>query len=121
MAHATGRCDGRQEGRERGYYHLHRNLNDTLLHTLPPSLFGVAAFVITTAATCSARVDHEGRSLSGHREVTGIDTLTLGELNARAVQGCGRHLALSRRDADLHLVVLVEACTRGHGVAVLGH
>ena len=29
-AHATRGGDGRQEGRERGYYHLHRNLNNTL-------------------------------------------------------------------------------------------
>ena len=33
-SHATRGGDGRQEGRERGYYHLHRNLNDFLLHTL---------------------------------------------------------------------------------------
>jgi len=31
VSHATGGCDGRQEGCERGYYHLHRNLNETLL------------------------------------------------------------------------------------------
>ena len=35
VAHAARGCDGRQEGRERGYYNLHRNLNDSLLHTLP--------------------------------------------------------------------------------------
>ena len=32
VAHATRGRDGRQEGRERGYYNLHRNLNETLLH-----------------------------------------------------------------------------------------
>ena len=32
MTHATRGRDGRQEGRERGYYHLHRNLNHSLLH-----------------------------------------------------------------------------------------
>ena len=32
-SHATRRRDGRQEGRERGYYHLHRNLNNSLLHS----------------------------------------------------------------------------------------
>ena len=31
-SHATRGGDGRQEGRERGYYNLHRNLNDSLLH-----------------------------------------------------------------------------------------
>ena len=32
VAHTTRGRDGRQEGRERGYYHLHRNLNDTFFH-----------------------------------------------------------------------------------------
>ena len=32
VAHAACGRDGRQEGRERGYYHLHPNLNDFLLH-----------------------------------------------------------------------------------------
>ena len=31
VAHATRRGDGRQEGGERGYYNLHRNLNQSLL------------------------------------------------------------------------------------------
>ena len=44
VAHTARGRDGRQEGRERGYYHLHRNLNETLLHdlilfTLHSSLF----------------------------------------------------------------------------------
>ena len=30
-AHATRSGDGRQEGGERGYYNLHRNLNQSLL------------------------------------------------------------------------------------------
>ena len=35
VAQARGGADGRQEGRERGYYHLHRQLDDTLLlHTI---------------------------------------------------------------------------------------
>ena len=35
VTHATRSGDGRQEGRERGYCHLHRNLNQSrLLHTL---------------------------------------------------------------------------------------
>ena len=36
VAHATGRCDGRQEGCESGYYNLHRDLNDALFHASPP-------------------------------------------------------------------------------------
>ena len=34
ISHTARRCDGRQEGCERGYYDLHRNLNETLLHLL---------------------------------------------------------------------------------------
>jgi len=35
VTHATGRCNGRQKRCERGYYHLHRNLNKSVrLHTL---------------------------------------------------------------------------------------
>ena len=36
VAHATRGRDGRQEGRESGYYNLHRNLNDALFHASPP-------------------------------------------------------------------------------------
>ena len=37
-AHATRGGDGGEEGGECGYYHFHRNLNDTLLHyPSPPS------------------------------------------------------------------------------------
>ena len=32
MPHATRGRDGRQEGRERSYYYLHCNLNNTLFH-----------------------------------------------------------------------------------------
>jgi len=31
ITHTARRCDGREEGGERGYYYLHRNLNETLL------------------------------------------------------------------------------------------
>ena len=34
VSHAARSRDGRQEGRERGYYHLHPNLNNSLFHTL---------------------------------------------------------------------------------------
>ena len=33
VAHTRRGRNGRQEGCERGYYDLHRNLNDPLLHT----------------------------------------------------------------------------------------
>ncbi len=39
VAHAARGCDGRQKGRECGYYNLHRNLNETLLHDY--SLFNI--------------------------------------------------------------------------------
>ena len=39
QSHTTGRRDGRQEGCERGYYNLHRNLNNPLLHNCPLSIF----------------------------------------------------------------------------------
>ena len=32
VAHAACGRDGRQKGRERGYYHLRRNLNDSFFH-----------------------------------------------------------------------------------------
>ena len=38
VAHATRGRDGRQEGRERGYYNLHPNLNKTLLHNFQLSI-----------------------------------------------------------------------------------
>ena len=69
VTHATRGRDGRQEGRECGYYYLHRNLNDSLLHSgsfhyslfvIHYSLLGIAALVIAATAACSARVDHEG-------------------------------------------------------------
>ena len=33
IPHAARGRDGRQEGRERGYYHLHPNLNNPFLHS----------------------------------------------------------------------------------------
>ena len=51
------------------------------LFTIRYSLFGIAAFVVTTA-TCSSRVNHQRAGLTRHREVTGIHTVALGELDA---------------------------------------
>ena len=38
VTHTTGRGNRRQEGRERGYYNLHRNLNNPLLHNFQLSI-----------------------------------------------------------------------------------
>jgi len=48
MPHATRGRDGRQECRERGYYHLHRNLNN-LLHSTSIFSLGFAAFTKASA------------------------------------------------------------------------
>ena len=64
------------------------------------------AVVIATANGTS--VDHEGRSLAGHCETTGVDSLTLSQLDLRAVHGCGGYLTLGGHDADLHLIVLTQ-------------
>ena len=43
VAQARRGADGRQKGRERGYYHLHRQLDDALLlHTIFVFFFGGA-------------------------------------------------------------------------------
>ena len=44
VTHATRGRNGRQEGRERGYYHLHRNLNESLFHS-------VLLFIVTQIFT----------------------------------------------------------------------
>ena len=44
VAHAARGGDGRQEGRECGYYHLHRNLNESLFHS-------VLLFIVTQIFT----------------------------------------------------------------------
>ena len=113
VAHTTRGRDGRQEGRERGYYNLHRNLNNPLLHTLfrlnvscrrsdtwgqarsvlfPMAhwclspvchLYGlvlVEAFATVATFVAGTGADHEGRSLSGHSEATGVDTVVLSQL-----------------------------------------
>jgi len=66
VAHAARGRDGRQEGRECGYYYLHRHLNDTLLHSfsLITNHYSLAqrlvlVEVIATVTTRATRVDHE--------------------------------------------------------------
>ena len=90
IAHAARGGDGRQEGRECGYYHLHRNLNDFLLHTLfrlnvswrrsdtwgPYLRVGIVIVVFTL--TC---VDDQGRGLTRHSEATSVDTVVLSQFN----------------------------------------
>ena len=120
-AHAARGRDGRQEGRERGYYHLHRYLNNPLLHASPPFRLILVEAIVTIVATADrTRVDHEAGSLSGHGEVTGVDAIVLSEFDLRTIDGCRGHLTCSRRDADLHLVILIQVGTRGHSVTILG-
>ena len=57
VAQARGGADGRQEGRERGYYHLHRQLDDTLL------LHGVHFFFGGAVARGTASSEAEGARL----------------------------------------------------------
>ena len=52
VAHTTRGRDGRQEGRECGYYYLHRNLNDPLFHT--SSLF-IIHYSLTQRSGVGAR------------------------------------------------------------------
>ena len=47
-----------------------------------PSLVLIQAIVTVVAAADRTRVDHEARSLSGHREVTGVDTIVLRQFDA---------------------------------------
>ena len=49
-AHTARGRDGRQEGRERGYYNLHRNLNHSFLHGSPPLVPELVEGLITVAA-----------------------------------------------------------------------
>ena len=53
-AHATRGRDGRQKGRECGYYHLHRYLNDSLLHASPPFRLVLVEAIIAIIAVVTA-------------------------------------------------------------------
>ena len=114
QTHATRGGDGCQEGCERGYYYLHRNLNNPLLHNCPLSivnyqLLSLVLINLVIAAGSRSRVDHQRAGLGRHSEATGIDTAILSQFDARTVDGCGRHLTLCGRDAQLHLCILIEA------------
>ncbi len=53
-AHAARGSDGRQKGRECGYYHLHRYLNNPLLHASPPFRLILVEAIVTVVATVVA-------------------------------------------------------------------
>ena len=54
IAHTRRSCDGRQEGREGGYYDLHRYLNNTLFHASPPFRLILVEAIVTIVATVVA-------------------------------------------------------------------
>ena len=82
-AHATRGRDGRQEGREGGYYHLHRYLNNPLLHASPPFRLILVEAVVTivVAVVTTAGVDDESRGLTRHCEATRVDTTVLSQFD----------------------------------------
>ena len=61
--HATRGRDGRQEGRERGYYNLHRNLNETLLHLTESFIFVTQISQISQIICCKQLFFFSGRSV----------------------------------------------------------
>ena len=70
VAQARGGADGRQEGRERGYYHLHRKLDDALLLHTPLSV-SAAGVISAVALGLQARIvglleDHVLHQRLGH-------------------------------------------------------
>ena len=90
VAHTRCRCDGRQEGGECGYYHLHRNLNEAmLLHSSPPfRLIDGRTAVVVTSATVVATV------AAG---VATIVTVTAGCQGTCAATRCRRRSRASAR------------------------
>ena len=54
VAHTTRGRDGRQKGRECGYYHLHRYLNNPLLHASPPFRLILVEAIVAVVATVVA-------------------------------------------------------------------
>ena len=79
VAHAARGRNGRQEGCERGYYHLHRNLNNPLLHN--SSLYTRLSVRIIIIIFAFAGVDDQRTGLAGHSKATGVDTVVFGELD----------------------------------------
>ena len=77
----------------------------------------VGIVIVVFTLTC---VDDQRRGLTRHSEATSVDTVVFGEFDFRAIHGGGGYLALSRRDADLHLVILVQTGARGYSITILG-
>ncbi len=75
MPHARSGRDGRQEGRERSYYHLHCNLNNTLFHFLSKSFLilkfcassAASPLTVKSLATFSSGPDPSERPRRNHR------------------------------------------------------
>ena len=63
QSHATRGRDGRQEGRERGYYNLHRNLNNPLLHLTESFIFVTQISQISQIICCKQLFLFSGRSV----------------------------------------------------------
>ena len=73
--HAARGRDGCQEGRECGYYHLHRHLNNPLLHASPPFRLILVEAIVTVVATVVA-TSGVVATTSGIRATSGIATGT---------------------------------------------
>ena len=58
-AHARRGCDGCQEGSERGYYDLHRYLDDSFFHLLAPPFRLILVEAIAAIATASGALGLE--------------------------------------------------------------
>ena len=72
--HAARGRDGRQEGRECGYYHLHRYLDDSLLHASPPfRLILVEAIIAIIAVVTTSGIV----ATSGIVTASGVGAATL--------------------------------------------
>ena len=60
-AHAARGRDGRQKGRECGYYHLHRYLNDSLLHKAENNTSSIFLHPSSIFSPCQGRRRHHRR------------------------------------------------------------
>ena len=63
IPHTARRGNRRQEGRERGYYNLHRNLNETLLHLTESFIFVTQISQISQIICCKQLFLFSGRSV----------------------------------------------------------
>ena len=86
ISHTTRSRDGRQEGREGGYYHLHRYLNDTLFHTSPP--FFLISYL--SQSGCSRRRHRRRRRQRCFRRPASFRPLSFRPGSGRYCSGCRR-------------------------------